>query len=106
MPIDAFTVKQVDGTHQIVFGVAVIALNRDGSLVDHDAQQVTMTFKEDEFRRDPNLPITFDQQLNLAKGDQFLSLGVWDTASGRAGTIQIPLVVPKPSRHPEEAAKN
>jgi VWFA-related protein len=106
VPIDAFTMKHVDGKHQVVFGVAVIVLNRDGSLVEHDAQQITMTFKEDAFRRDPNLPITLDQQLNLAKGDQFLSLGVWDTATGRAGSIQIPLEVPKPSRHQEEAAKN
>jgi VWFA-related protein len=99
VPIDALTVKQVDGKHQVVFGVAVIALNRDGSPEERNAQQVTMTFKEEVFRRDPNLAITLDQQLNLAKGDQFLSLGVWDTATGRAGSIQIPLEVHKPSRH-------
>jgi hypothetical protein len=76
VPINALTVKQVDGKHQVVFGVAVIALNRDGSPEERNAQQVTMTIKEEVFRRDPNLPIILDQQLNLAKGDQFLSLGV------------------------------
>lgn len=106
VPIDALTVKQVDGKHQVVFGVAVIALNRDGSLEERDARQVTMTFKEDVFRHDPNLPIILDQQLNLAKGDQFLSLGVWDTATGRAGSIQIPLEVPKPPRHQQAAGQN
>ncbi len=106
VPIGALTVKQVDGKHQVVFGVAVIALNRDGSLEERDARQVTITFKEDVFRHDPNRPIILDQQLNLAKGDQFLSLGVWDTATGRAGSIQIPLEVPKPPRHQQAAGQN
>jgi len=106
VPIDAFTMKQVDGKHQVVIGVTVIALNRDGSLEEREAQQVTMTFKEEEFLRDPNLPITLEQQLNLAKGVQSLSLGVWDTASGRAGSIQIPLEVSKPPRHQQAAGKN
>ena len=98
LPIGAFTVKHVDGKHQVVFGVAVIALNRDGTLMERDARQVTMTFNEEVFRRSPGLPVTLDQQIYLAKGDQFLSLGVWDTSSGRAGSIQIPLEVPKPSK--------
>lgn len=102
LPIGAFTVKQVDGKHQVIFGVAVIAFNRDGTLVERDARQVTMTFREEVFRRSPDLPVTLDQQIYLAKGEEFLSLGVWDTSSGRAGSIQIPLVVPKPSK----SAKN
>jgi VWFA-related protein len=106
VPIDAFTMKHVDGKHQVVFGVAVIALNRYGSLVERDAQQVTMTFKEEVFRHDPNLPIVLDQQLNLAKGDTFLSLGLWDITTGRAGSIQIPLEVLKPSRHQQATGTN
>lgn len=38
-----------------------------------------------------------DQRLNLNKDDRYLYLAVWDTTSGRIGTLQIPVQVPKPS---------
>ena len=106
VPINALTVRMVDGKPQVVFGVAFIALNRVGSLEKHDAKEVTMTLREDVLRRNPNLPVTLDQQLNLAKGDQYLSLAVWDTATGRGGSIEIPLEVSKPSRHQQAAGQN
>ena len=99
VPLNSLTVREVDGKHQIVFAVAAIALNRDGSAVQHDAQQVKMVLKEDVFRRDPNLSVTLDQQLNLTKDDQFLNLGVWDSVSGRFGSIEVPLDVHKPVKH-------
>jgi len=99
VPLNALTVREVDGRHQIVFAVAAIALNRDGSAVQQDAQQVKMVLKEDVFRRDPNLIVTLDQKLNLTKDDQFLSLGVLDTVSGRFGSVEVPLDVHKPVKH-------
>ncbi|HTZ89392.1 MAG TPA: VWA domain-containing protein [Alloacidobacterium sp.] len=100
VPIDALAVrKNADGKHQVVFGIAAIALNRDGSLMEHDVEQVTMVLNEQAFRHSPDLPITLDQHLNLAKDDQFLNLGVWDTVNGRFGSIEIPLEVPKPVKH-------
>ncbi len=103
LPIGAVSVRTVNGKHQIVFGVAAMALNRDGYLMEHSAEQVTMVLKEDVFQRSPNLPITLDQQINLAKDDKFLHLGVWDTVSGRFGSIQIPLEIPK---HQQAGSKN
>jgi len=99
VPLNALTVRAVDGKHQIVFAVAAIALNRDGSAVQQDAQQVKMVLKEEMFRRDPNLMVTLDQQLNLTKDDQFLNLGVWDSVSGRFGSVEVPLDVHKPVKH-------
>ena len=57
-----------------------------------------MVLREDVFRRDPNLSVTLDQKLNLTKDDQFLNLGVWDTVSGRFGSIEVPLDVHKPPK--------
>jgi VWFA-related protein len=99
VPLNALTVREVEGKHQVVFAVAAIALNRDGSAVRHDAQQVTMVLKEDVFRRDPDLIVTLDQKVNLTKDDQFLNLGVLDTVSGRFGSIEVPLDVHKPAKH-------
>jgi VWFA-related protein len=105
VPLDDFTVKDIDGKHTIVFGVAVIVLNHYGSLVQRNAEKVTMVLTETAFRRSPHRPIVLDQQLNLAKGDQTLSLGVWDTVTGRAGSIQVPVEVSKPSRRQDAAGQ-
>lgn len=106
VPIDALSVKQVDGNHQVVFGVAFIALYRDGGLEERYDQQVTMTLNEDTFRRDPNRPITLDLKVSLAKGDHFLSLGVWDKATGHVGSIKIPIEVPKPPKNLQADGQN
>jgi hypothetical protein len=99
VPMDALTVKDVDGKHQIVFGVAAIVLNRYGTLVQRDAHRVTMVLKETAFQRSPHLPIVLDEQLNLAKDDQYLNLGVWDPVTGRAGSIQVPVEISKSTKH-------
>lgn len=54
-----------------------------------------MTLNEDVARLHPDIPLAFDQRLNLKKDDQYLYLAVWDTTSGRLGTLQIPLQVSK-----------
>jgi len=95
LPVDAFTRQTVDGQSAVIFGVAAVVLNRDGRAVDAHAERVTMTLNEDVARLHPDIPLAFDQQLNLKKDDQYLYLAVWDTTSGRLGTLQIPLQVPK-----------
>lgn len=99
VPLSALAVREVEGKHQIVFDVAAIALNRDGSAVRHDAQQVTMVLKEDVYRRDPDLIVTLDQKLNLTKDDQYLNLGILDMVSGRFGNIEVPVDVHRPVKH-------
>jgi hypothetical protein len=47
-----------------------------------------------------------DQQIDLSKDDEFLHLGVWDTASGRFGNIEIPLEVPKPGERQAAISQN
>ncbi len=93
LPLDAFTQQTVDGKPEVVFGVAAVVLNRDGRAVDRHAERVTMSLNEDAARLHPNAPLAFDQRLNLKKDDQYLYLAVWDTTSGRLGTLQIPLQV-------------
>jgi len=97
VPIDGLAVRPVNGKHQIVLGVAAFALSREGSRVEHKVERVTVTLPEDVNRRSPD-PIGVDQQMDLSKNDKFLHLGVWDTVSGRFGTIEIPLEVPKPGK--------
>jgi hypothetical protein len=98
VPIDALTMRTVDGQHTVMWGIAAIGLNGDGSTVEHKAYQMTMTLPKDVLYRSPELPVTMDQQIDLSKDDKFLHLGVWDAVSGRFGTIDIPLEVSPPDK--------
>jgi VWFA-related protein len=106
LPINGLTIRDVGGTHKIVLGVAAIGLDRDGSMVEHKAQEITMTLPVDILRRSPNLPIMVDQEIDLSKDDQFLHLGVWDTANGRSGSVDTPLEVPNPAKRQEPTDHN
>jgi VWFA-related protein len=106
VPLDALTTRAVDGKHKVAVGVAVIGLDRDGSMVDHRFEQITMTLPDDILRRRPDLPILVDQRINLLKEDKFLQLGLWDTLSGRFGRIEIPIDVLKPGQRPKASSQN
>jgi VWFA-related protein len=106
LPIDSLSIRKVGGEHQIVIGIGAIALNREGSTVERNAEQVILALDENVSVRDPTGSITLDQQFNLAKNDKFLKLSVWDTISRRLGTIQIPIEVHKPSKRHASAEEN
>jgi hypothetical protein len=53
-----------------------------------------MRLNDDELRANPGVQLAFDQRLNLKKDDEYLYLAVWDMASGRLGTLQVPLKAP------------
>lgn len=95
LPVDAFTHQTVDGKSEVIFGIATVVLNRDGRAVDSHAERVTITLNDEVERQHPNVPLAFDQRLNLKKDGQYLYLAVWDVTSGRLGTLQIPVQVPR-----------
>jgi VWFA-related protein len=105
LPMDAFTIRNADGKQKAIFGVAAVAVNGDGQAMERNAEQVTMTLTDETLHRNPAQPVTVDQQLNLKKGDEYLYLAVWDMTSGRLGTLQIPIEVPKAGKH-QDTAKN
>jgi hypothetical protein len=39
--------------------------------------------------------VGFDEQINLPVGDDYVYLVTWDEASGRFGTVEVPVTVPK-----------
>jgi len=49
-------------------------------------------------------PFQFFQAIDLPPGSLTLRMGVFDTISNRAGTLEIPLVVGKDSARPDSAA--
>jgi VWFA-related protein len=95
VPLDALTIRVIEGKHKISVGVSAIGLDRDGSMVGHRFEQIMMSLPDDILRRRPDLPILMDQRINLSKDEQFLQLGLWDTVSGRFGRIETPIDIPK-----------
>ena len=106
LPINALTMRDVGGKHKVILGVAAMGLDRDGTMVEHKAEEIMMTLPADILRRSPNLPIVVDQEIDLSKDDDFLHLGVWDTVNGRSGSIDAPLEVPNPAKRQEPASDN
>ena len=106
VPVYALTMRVVDGKHKVALGVAAVGLDREGSVVEHKAEQITMTLPEDILSRSPDLPVTAYQRIYLSKDDKFLHLGLWDAASGRFGNIDIPLETPQPGQRTDATNHN
>ena len=95
VPVSALTLQKIDDKAKVIFGVAVIVLNREGRAVVRYANEVTMTLNESAVEGNPGAQISFDQHLGLAKNDGYLYMVVWDMSSGRLGTLQVPVQGPK-----------
>jgi hypothetical protein len=78
--------------------VVASTLNSEGIMVEQRAEEMTVILPEDVLRRPPGVHLTVSQRINLSQGDMFFHLGVWDPVSGRFGSIQTPLEVPKPGK--------
>jgi VWFA-related protein len=95
VPLDALTQQAVNGETQISVGAAILAFNRLGRLTEHVAQKLTFSVNDEKLKENPTAKFGFDQQINLAKGQDYLYIAVWDTSNGRLGTLQLPLDVEK-----------
>jgi len=96
IPTDAVTAQPIKGLPTVTMGIAAVVVNSEGRADDAHAERVQFALNEDAIRQHPELQLAFTQVLNLKKSDQYLYLAVWDMTSGRLGTIQIPVQVPKP----------
>ncbi|HTV09846.1 MAG TPA: VWA domain-containing protein [Candidatus Aquilonibacter sp.] len=86
LPPDVFASRLVDDRENAAFEVAVLAFNQAGEKIDERADRVRVKFPENN----PHMPINVAQNIALRRGDLFLYIAIWDTTTGRAGTLQIP----------------
>ena len=98
LPVDTLTQQDIDGKKIVTFGFAAIAFNRDGETVVRDSERATMALKQNSLIEHPDGRVRIDKLIDLPKGDDYLYLAVWDTASHRLGTLQIALKVTKTSQ--------
>jgi hypothetical protein len=77
-------------------GTAVLAFDRDGEPAARQLQETTMTVNAEKARTIPHATITVSQRVNLPFGRNYLYLAVWDTTTGRLGTLTADVKVEKP----------
>jgi VWFA-related protein len=100
VPAADFVQQNIPGGQRVEIGAGVVAYNRYGRSIGRLGQKFTLSFNGDKLSKTPNASLTFDQQFNLPKGEDYLVVAVWDTTTGRLGTIQVPVNVAKRTAPP------
>jgi hypothetical protein len=73
----------------------VIAFSHLGTAVASLPQSITVKVDQRKVQSDPDAFLTFDQQVSLPAGQDYLHLSVWDATTGRFGTVNLSLNVTK-----------
>lgn len=84
-----------DGTHHGSVILNIAAYDADGKLVTGLSQTVSMPLKDTVYQQYIQGSFRYAQQIDLPSGPLFLRIGVLDPVSNKAGTLEIPLTVPK-----------
>lgn len=95
LPAADFTLQTKNEGSEVAIGTGLLGVNRLGARVALKVRSVMAAIDPEKYRANPNGLIEFDEQINLPKGESFLYIMVWDEDSGRFGTVQAPLNVPK-----------
>jgi VWFA-related protein len=94
LPVAAFPIAHLDAQHSIVtFGVATVVLDNGGLVRWQHVKMVEMRFRTTAIQAHPRAHFTWQQMVDLPDGDNDVYLAVWNTHTGRLGTIQIPVNV-------------
>lgn len=98
LPVADFPISSFDPSHSLItVGVAIVVLDNHGHLVSRDAGLIRLRFKNADLRVHPNASTLWHHLVYLPKGENNLYLALWNTHTGRLGTLQIPLDVKKQS---------
>jgi len=98
LPLNKFVMRNVDGMEQATMGVASMAFDANGNTIAKLTQEVIATFSPEKLQVDGQPVYTFEQQINLKNGENYLYLGVWDMNTGQFGTIQLSLDATRPKQ--------
>jgi VWFA-related protein len=85
-----------DGTHIGSVTFAAAAYDTDTKLINSLSQPIHLPLSTAEYQQFIQTPFQLFQQLDLPPGQFFLRIGIFDGVSNKAGTLEIPLTVPKP----------
>lgn len=97
---DLFSAKVKPDMGTDVVGSAALAFDHDGNLLAKRMQIVTLGVDEAKLQAMPDATVEFSEKVNLPKGRVYLYLAVWDTVTGRMGTINAHVDVAKAGAGP------
>jgi hypothetical protein len=94
----AFAVPNNDAANATRLGALefdIAAYDAQGKLINSLSQSIKLPLTPDQAQQLAKTPFRFFQQLDLPSGQLFLRIGILDRTSNKAGTLEIPLSVPK-----------
>jgi VWFA-related protein len=98
LPLDAFNIKSIDGKWKVDCGAEIMAFNSDGALISHQAKIITFTLRDEAARHPAGQELPLEEEIDLAKGDVYVYVAVFDRGSERLGALEIPYHVDAPKR--------
>ncbi|MGA8742556.1 MAG: VWA domain-containing protein [Terracidiphilus sp.] len=91
-----------DGLHKGELNISLMVYDRYGNIISREDYLVPLNIKPDAYAIFQNTGMQLHAQLALPKGNFWLRTGIYDRASRKVGTMEIPLAAVKPL---ETAAK-
>lgn len=98
LPLDEFSIKSVNGKWKMVCGVEIIALNSGGSVISRVTKDITFTLRDEAALHPAGENVPLEEEIDLAKGDVYVYVAVFDKGSKRLGALEIPYHVDAPKR--------
>jgi len=80
-----------DGNHKGKLNISLIAYDRYGNIGNRNDQVITLDIKPDVYAFFQKYGVQFNAEIQVPKGQFWLRTGVYDQATQRVGTMEIPL---------------
>jgi VWFA-related protein len=80
-----------DGNHKGKLNISLIAYDRYGNIGSRNDQVITLDIKPDVYAFFQNYGVQFNADIAVPKGQFWLRTGIYDQATQRVGTMEIPL---------------
>ncbi|MGA7245360.1 MAG: VWA domain-containing protein [Terracidiphilus sp.] len=91
-----------DGLHKGELNISLVVYDRYGNIISREDYLVPLNIKPDVYAMFQNTGVQLHADLAVPKGNFWLRTGIYDRASHKVGTMEIPLAAVKPL---ETAAK-
>jgi VWFA-related protein len=85
-----------DGLHKGALNVSLIVYDRYGNIISREDHLVQLNIKPDAYAIFQNTGVQLHARLAVPKGNFWLRTGIYDRASRKVGTMEIPLSLVKP----------
>jgi hypothetical protein len=85
-----------DGLHKGALNISLMVYDRYGNIISREDHLVALNIKPDAYAMFQNTGVQLHAQLAVPKGNYWLRTGIFDRASRKVGTMEIPLSAVKP----------